>query len=118
MRQFIAAFLLPFVLTACVNIKVEPKGIVDDTVKASKELYRTVKAKSNDMEERVYSYVVANDVPENDGAATQQCFVKLKELANSASQIEPQLFDQQSEITTVDGHRAVRCSLIALVKPD
>ena len=116
MRLFLTAMLLPFVLTACVNIKVEPKGIVDDTVKASKDLYRTVKAKSKDMEERVYSYVVANDVPENDGAATEQCFAKLKELANSASKVKPQLFDQRSEITTVDGHRAVRCSLTALVK--
>lgn len=116
MRFFLLTSFIAL-LSGCVSIEVKPEHIVSETVDAGKNLYRAVQAKSKDMEERQYSYVVANDVPQKDGETTDACFKKIKELANSASTQESSIYEQKSEITKIDGQRSVRCTAKALVKP-
>jgi len=103
-RAVLAVFLMSLPLCACVSIEVKPKHLVSETVDAGKDLYRTVRAKSGGLEERQYSYVVSSESSQKDGKAVEECFSKLTQLANSTSKKEASIYDQQSEVATIDGN--------------
>jgi hypothetical protein len=118
LRAILALIFVSLSLSACVSVEVQPKHLVSETVDAGKDLYRTVRAKSTGMEERSYSYTVPSDSSQMDTEAVEECFSNLTHLANSTSKKEASIYDQQSEVITVEGRRSVRCSVTALIKPN
>lgn len=114
MQLRLLCLVVPLLLTACVTFEVKPDHVVSETVEAGKGLYRKV---TNDMVDRNYSYVVASESEQHDAQASEDCFAKLKSIANGASATEAVLDKQQSEIRVIEGQRSVRCSVVAWIKP-
>jgi hypothetical protein len=104
-------------VAGCVRLDVNPGNVVADTVDAGKNLYKTVKMRSNGQEEREYSHALVSASEEKDAETIELCFAQLKRLINSASKQEPAYSKQHSEISLNGEQRSVKCQLTAVITP-
>ena len=103
-------------LAGCVKLEVKPDHVVADTVDAGKSLYRTLRAKSNGEEERLYTHILPSENVQEDKAQLAVCFEQLDALAKTSARKVIKSYDQQTEVFTENEQRKFRCSQRVRVK--
>jgi len=102
-------------LTSCVKLQVNADGVVDDTVSAGKSLYRTIKHKKDGTEERFYSHSVELLPDADERQIGVQCLDYLAQTIETASEKEPQILEQSTEIINAESGSKLKCSVRAVL---
>jgi len=114
LKIFIALTLVMGLTSGCV--KLELGNLVSDTVNASKELYQTIKRKSNGEEERKYTHSLPSSYENSDLENIKKCNKQIKDqIANSDFKIT-EVLSESSEINLTKDKRSIQCTLIVVVK--
>ena len=115
-------------LASCIQIKVNPEGVVEDTVAAGKSLYQTIKRKKDGTEERLYTHTVplqANTIKTADLAdsnaqqAGEACLAYLTQTVNAAAkeaaEKEAGIVEASTEEIDTDSGKKVKCSMLVVL---
>lgn len=103
-------------MSGCVKLELNPGNLINDTIEASKELYKTVKRKSNGEEERIYNHSIPATNSQYDNQKIIQCHNQIKSRI-SASKLEiTEVFSESSKVTTDGELRSVNCAFEVTVK--
>ena len=113
----IVLLTLIFLSSSCVKLEVNPGNVVSDTVDAGKDLYKTIKLKSNGEEEREYSYSTLSMIESEDSEKVELCFSHIKSMVANESKRKPKYENYNSSVEVDGDKRSIKCSLTAVVKP-
>jgi len=102
-------------LTSCLKLQVDPKGIVDETVSAGKSLYETIKRKKDGTEERLYSHTIELLPEANEQQIGKQCLEYLTESINTNSDKDPQVLETGTELMNAESGNKMKCFIRAIV---
>lgn len=103
------------VLTSCFKLQVNAEGVVDDTVSAGKSLYKTIKRKKDGTEERLYSHSVELLPGADEQQVGRQCLQRLTETISAASDKEPQILEQSTELIKAETENKLKCFVSAVL---
>jgi len=103
------------VLTSCFKLQVNAEGVVDDTVSAGKSLYKTIKRKKDGTEERLYTHSVELLPDADDKQIGADCLQHLTETIKAATDKEPQILEQSTEIVKAESGNKLKCSISAVL---
>lgn len=116
MTRLITITSILVLVSGCVKFEINPGNLVSDTVGASKELYQTIKRKSNGEEERKYTHSVPSSDENSDLQTIAKCNQQVRQIIiNSGFEINDVL-SESSEIKLANDTRSIQCTVMAVVK--
>lgn len=115
-NKVVALAFLGVLISGCVQLEVKPDHVVSDTIEAGKELYHTVKRKSNGEEERSYTHIVHAGDEAFDAENIGKCKTQIEKNVAYSSVTLSKILSESSEVVEMDGHRKIKCTIVAVVK--
>ena len=111
MRKLFLAAIAVSVLSSCVKLEVKPEGLISDTVEVGKNIYKSVKAHKDGLQEREFSHSIA--IVGNEEQAQAECSEALYKKINGASKNKAQILSESTEIS--DAKNRLKCSAKAMI---
>lgn len=117
LKKLLIIALCSVASTSCVKLELNPGNLINDTIEASKDLYKTVKRNSNGEEERIYNHSIPSHNSDSDVNQILQCHEQIKSQITASKFVITEVISESSKIEQTKNQRAVNCSLSAIVKP-
>ena len=114
----VALALAALLAGGCVQVEVNPREIVTDTIDAGRELYRSVRRRVDGVEERRFTHRVPLGEGGDTAAAGAACLEHLRALARrSTDEEELEVLEESTELIEADGAAPrVGCALEIAVR--
>ena len=103
-----------FLVSGCISLDIG--NVVSDTVDAGKELYQTLKRKSNGEEERKYSHSVPSPDENSDLLSSAKCTQYIRNIIKNSDFNIVEIVSESSKLSVGSDARSIQCTLIAVVK--
>lgn len=117
LKKLLIIALCSVASTSCVKLELNPGNLINDTIEASKDLYKTVKRNNNGEEERIYNHSIPSHNSDSDVNQILQCHEQIKSQITASKFVITEVISESSKIEQTKNQRAVNCSLSAIVKP-
>ena len=116
MKNVTIIVALTVLVSGCVKLELNPGNIINDTIEASKNLYKTVKRNSNGEEERIYNHSIPSKDSQHDAKNILRCNDQIKSIITSSGLKITEILSESSKVTSDKQSRSVHCSIITTVK--